>query len=266
MPLYQAEIDKMLAEGIISPVTGPTDWVNSIVSNIKETPSGKKVRLCLDPQDLNKNIRREHYYSRTIDEILPRLHNKKYLSVMDTKKSYWHVELDEESSLLCTFNTPFGRYKFNRLPFGIKVSEDIFQKKLVDAYQDIEDVCGIADDVIVANETPQKHDDAMLKMLEASRKNNVSPISEKLQFKQQKVDFYGHRLSGKGIQPSKDKLQAIRNIKTPTNPKELQQILGMMTYLNRFSTKLAKMTAPLRKLLKNGVHFRWTKRIKQPRT
>ena len=60
MPLYQAEIDKMLAEGI-SPVTGPTDWVNSIVCNIKETPSGKKVRLCLDPKDLNKNIRREHY-------------------------------------------------------------------------------------------------------------------------------------------------------------------------------------------------------------
>ena len=56
MPLYQAEIDKMLAEGIISPVTGPTDWVNSIVCNIKETPSGKKVRLCLDPKDLNKNI------------------------------------------------------------------------------------------------------------------------------------------------------------------------------------------------------------------
>ena len=154
MPLYQAEIDKMLAEGIISPVTGQTDWVNSIVCNIK-------------------------------------------------------------------------------------------------------DVCGIADDIIVAGETPQEHDDAMLKMLEASRKNNISLNSEKLQFKQQKVDFYGHRLSGKGIQPSEDKLQAIKNIKTPTNPKELQQILGMMTYLNRFSTKLAKMTAPLRKLLKNGVHFRW---------
>ena len=66
----------------------------------------------------------------------------------------------------------------------------------------------------------------MLKMLEASRKNNISLNSEKLRFKQQKVDFYGHRLSGKEIQPSEDKLQAIKNIKTPTNPKELQQIDG----------------------------------------
>ena len=94
-------------------------------------------------------------------------------------------------------------------------------------------------------------------MLEASRKNNISLNSKKLQFKQQNVDFYGHRLSAKGIQPSEDKLQAIKNIKTPTNPKELQQILGMMTYLNRFSTKLANLTAPLKKLLKNEAHFRW---------
>ena len=78
-------------------------------------------------------------------------------------------------------------------------------------------MCGIADD-IVAGETPPEHDEAMLKMLEASRKNNINLNSEKLQFKQQKVDFYGIRLSGKGIQPSEDKLQAIKNIKTPNKP------------------------------------------------
>ena len=87
----------------------------------------------------------------------------------------------------------------------------------------------------------------MLKMLEASRKNNISLNSETLQFKQQKIDFYGHRLSQKGIQPSENKLQEIKNLMTPTNPKELQQILGMMTYLDRRSTKLVKPTAPLRK-------------------
>ena len=126
----------MISENIISPVTEPTDWVNSIVCNVRDQPDGKKkVRLCLDPRDLNKNIRREHYYCRTIDEILPNLHGKQYFSVVDTKKGYWHVELDEQSSLLCTFNTPFGRYKFNRLPFGVRVSQDVFQKKLDHAYE-----------------------------------------------------------------------------------------------------------------------------------
>ena len=209
MPLYQAEIDKMLAEGIISWVTGQADWVNLIVCNIKKTPSGKKVRLCLDPKDLNKNIKQEHYYSRTIDDSTPAAQQEVVLC-NGHQNGYWHVEFDEESSLLCTFNTPFGRYKFNRLPFGIKISHEIFEKKLDDAYQDIENMCRIADDIIVAGTTPQDHDDAMLKMLEASMKNNISLNSEKLQFKQQKVDFYGHRLSGKGIQPSEDKLQAIK--------------------------------------------------------
>ena len=122
MPLYKAEPEKMIADDIITEVKEPTDWVNSIVCNVKETPDGKKkVRFCLDPKDLNKNIRREHYYSRTIDEILPLLHGKGYFSVVDTAKGYCHVELDQKSSLLCTFNTQFGRYRFKRLPFGIVV-------------------------------------------------------------------------------------------------------------------------------------------------
>ena len=108
LPLYKAELDKMIEDDIITEVTEPTEWVNSIVCNISKKDRKQKVHLCLDPKDLNKNIRREHYYSRTIDEILPQLHGKEYFSVADTRKGYWQVELDEESSLLCTFNTPFG--------------------------------------------------------------------------------------------------------------------------------------------------------------
>ena len=62
----------MITDDVITSMDEPTDWVNSIVCNINETPEGKKkIRLCLDPKDLNKNIRREHYYTRTIDELLP---------------------------------------------------------------------------------------------------------------------------------------------------------------------------------------------------
>ena len=156
MPLYKAELEKMIADDNITEVKELTDWVNSIVCNVKETPDGKKkVRLCLDPKDLNKNIRREHHYSRTIDEILSLLHGKRYFSVVDTAKGYWHVELDQESSLLCTFNTPFRRYRFKHLPFGIVVSQDIFQRKLDDIYKNIPNVSGIADDIIVFGSTEE---------------------------------------------------------------------------------------------------------------
>ena len=81
-------------------------------------------------------------------------------------------------------------------------------------------------------------------MLETCRKNNVGLNSEKLQFKQEKINFYGHTLTEKGIQPAEPKLQAIKNIKVPANAAELHTILGMVNYLNRFSVKLAEYTAP----------------------
>ena len=248
----------MISDDIISEVTEPTDWANSVVCNVKETPDGKKkVRLCLDPKDLNKNIRRQHYYSRTVDEILPSLHGKSYFSVVDTTKGYWHVELDHESSLICTFNTPFGRYRFKRLPFGINVSQDIFQRKLDEIHKKIPNVTGIADDIIVFGSTEEEHDQAFVNMLEATRANNVSLNSEKLQFKQQSVNFFGHTLTQDGILPAADKLEALRNISAPSNTKELLSLIGLITYLNRFSTKVAELTAPLRELTKRNVHFRW---------
>ena len=258
LPLYKAELDKMQAQDIIVPVTEPTDWVNSIVCNVTEKPDGsKKARLCIDPQDLNKNICREHYYSKTIDEILPLLHGATKISAGDTNKGYWHIELDYESSLLCTFNTPFGRFRPKRLPFGVKVSQDIFQRKLDEILRDIPNVAGIADDILVFGSSDIEHDQSFINMLETCRKNNVGLNSEKLQFKQEKINFYGHTLTQKGIQPAEDKLQAIKNIKVPANAAELHTILGMVNYLNRFSVKLAEYTAPLRELTKKHVHFRW---------
>ena len=256
MPLYKAELDKMLADNIITPVSGPTDWVNSIVCNIKDTNDGKKVRLCLDPKDLNKAIKREHYYTRTIDEILPQLHGKKYFSVVDTKKGYWHVELDDESSLLTTFNTPFGRFRFLRMPFGLWMSQDVFQPKLDECYAGINNVTGIADDIIISGRTIEEHDQAFREMLDATRKNNISLNSSKMQFRQSKVNFYGHTISDGGIKPTDDKIEAIRNMKTPESAQEVLSLLGLVTYLTRFSAKLAMLTSPLRELNKKDAHFK----------
>ena len=157
----------------------------------------------------------------------------------------------------CTFNTPFGRYRFKRLPFGVVVSQDIFQRKLDDIYRNIPNVTGIADDIIIYGSTEEEHDQAFVNMLEATRANNVSLNSAKLQFKQPSVNFYGHTLTQEGICPAADKLEAIKNISAPSNTKELLSLLGLITYLNRFSAKIAELTAPLRELTKKNIHFRW---------
>ena len=102
------------------------------------------------------------------------------------------MELDDDSSMLTTFNTPFGRFKLNRKPFGLLMSQDEFQPKLDATYQGIPNVSSIADDIIVTGKTPEEHDTAMIRLLDACRTNNIRLNSEKLQCKQHKVDFYGH--------------------------------------------------------------------------
>jgi len=148
---------------------------------------------------------------------------------------------------------------FQRLPFGVVVSQDIFQRKLDDIYRKIPNVTGLADDIIVfgSTELEEEHDQAFVSILEATRANNVSLDSEKLQFKQQSVNFFGRTLTQDGILPAADKLEALKSISPPSNTNELLSLLGLITYLNRLSAKVAGLTSPLRELTKKNVHLRW---------
>lgn len=107
-PPYKAELERLTQLGVIKEVREHTEWINSIVPVKK--PDGS-LRLCLDPKDLNRAIKRNQWYSRTVDDILPELANSKYFSLLDAKSGYWHVSLDKESSYLTTFNTPWGKYR-----------------------------------------------------------------------------------------------------------------------------------------------------------
>ena len=135
-------------------------------------------------------------------------------------------------------------HRFKRLPFGIVVSQDIFQRKLDDIHKKISNVIGIADDIVVFGSTEEEHDQAFLN-------------SEKLQFKQRSVNFFGHTLTQDGILPAADKLEALKNISASSNTNELLSLLGLITYLNHFSAKVAELKAPLRQLSKKNAHFRW---------
>ena len=131
--------------GVVERVHEPSDWVNSMVTVIK--PNGK-LRICIDPRDLNKAMKREHYPTKTIEEVISRMPNAQVFSVLDASSGFWQIELDSDSSKLCTFNTPFGRYRFKRLPFGICSAQDVFQDAMSSIFDDIEGVEVIVDDIL----------------------------------------------------------------------------------------------------------------------
>lgn len=122
---------------VVEKQTGPTDWVYSMVTVQK--PS-KKIRLYIDPQDLNK----APLHSRGGHGS-----NAKVLSLLDTKHRLWQIQLDDENSKLCTFNTTFGQYRFRHLPFGISSALEMFKKSITQKLEDLRGVKNIMDDILV---------------------------------------------------------------------------------------------------------------------
>ena len=108
-----------------------------------------KLRICLDLRDLNRAIRREHFLLPTIEDVATLLHGAKVFSVLDVRKGFWHIELDEESSLLTTFNTPFDRYRWKRMPFGICSVPEMFQRRMFDLVHGLWGVEVVADDFVM---------------------------------------------------------------------------------------------------------------------
>ena len=113
-----------------------------------EKKTNGQIRVCLDPKDLNKVLRRSHHPTPTVEDILPELTRAKVFSTVDTKNGFWHVELDDDSSRLTTFNSPFGRFFWSRLPFGLCSAPEEFQRRLNHALDGLTDVLTIHDDIL----------------------------------------------------------------------------------------------------------------------
>ena len=144
-PRLAEELKELEQKGIVSRIKEPTDWVSSLV--IIEKSNGK-LRLCLDPTDLNRYIKREHYHIPTRAEATSNMAGAQWFSKLDATSGFWHITLDQESAKLTTFNTPFGRYHFNRLPFGISSAPEVFHRTVAQLFEGIEGMRTIHDDVV----------------------------------------------------------------------------------------------------------------------
>lgn len=250
------ELDRLVEHNIVEKVDYPTDWVNSLV--IVEKPNGK-LRLCLDPKELNQAIRREHYHIPVIEELVSKLDKAQYFSILDANNGFWQVPLDKQSSDLCTFNTPFGRYKFMRLPFGIHSASEVFHKRMSELLENVDGAVCYIDDILVYGKSREEHDARLRQVLEIARAKNIKLNKAKCKIAQTEIQYLGRELSREGIKPDKAKVKAILEMPTPESRKDLERFLGMIQYIGRFIPSLSAMSAPLRILLKKETEWHWEK-------
>ena len=173
---FKKEIDKMLQAGVLKPVTEATLWINSFVLvESKDKSRNLKLRICLDPTNVNKPIIREPYHIKTPEDIAYLIAGACTMSVLYCCKGYWYQQLDEQSSFLTTFNTEFLRYRYTVMPFGATVEGDVFQCKLDECFGHIPNVIVIADYIMIVGKKPDHkyHDQALTSLLETARDCNV---------------------------------------------------------------------------------------------
>ena len=141
----------------------------------------------------------------TPEEICSKLHGKSIFTVIDMADCYWHIESDKPSPSLCIFNTSFGRYKFNRLPFGIFCVSDACQSMIERHFGGIKVVITIHEDLIISADLLSEHDKTFRNVLERAKGSNIKFNHKKIQLRVPKVKYLGNIVSKEGLKPDSEK-------------------------------------------------------------
>ncbi|XP_064482891.1 uncharacterized protein K02A2.6-like [Ornithodoros turicata] len=257
LPLYaqtRTELREMERLGVITEVQEPTDCCAPMIVVPKKTAG---VRICVDLTELNRFVLREWYPIPSVEHTLGRLSGARILSKLDANSGFWQIPLSKESRLLTTFITPFGRFCFNRLPFGVSSAPGHFQRRMREILAGLDGVMCHMDDVLVFGPTPEDHDSRLRAALERLSAAGVTLNAQKCVFAVSTINFLGHRISGDGIRPDEHVLDAIQQLPVPSSKKDLRQLLGMATYLGRFVPHLADLLRPLTEMLSDKREFTW---------
>ena len=213
-PKLQRELDEMQTQGIIVPVDEPTDWINSLV--VREKPNGS-LRICLDPKDLNKRIKRECYPVPTVDMVTNWLQAAILFSHLDGKSAYWNVELDEQSSKL-TCNTHNGRFRYKKMPYEMSSSQDIYQMKMDQACDKCTGAFAVADDIQVYG-SDTNHDIHLHEAMERTRQAGLKLNYDKCVIKTKSCTFFGNVYTPQGVMPDPKKVEATKKMQAPQTNK-----------------------------------------------
>ncbi len=249
------QLDEMLRDGVIERVTEPSPWCHPM--QIAHKPDGR-LRICMDPRYLNQYLERAIFPFPSLDQVFSSVRGSKFFSKIDLTWGFWNLQLDEASSKLCTFSTPWGVYRYRRLPFGVSPAPEVFHRVLADVLRDIPGVIHYVDDVLVFGVTQKEHDARLRVVLRRLREAGFALSEAKCHFSKPAVLFLGHLISGTAIKPDPDKISALQAMRPPTNISEHRGLMGFVNFLAQYLPHFSALTEPLRRLQSGKAHFKWT--------
>ena len=256
----ERELERQITSGVLKPVKSSA-WATPIVVVPK---ANGDIRICGDYKvTVNPCLEEEYYPLPTEEDLFAMLARGKYFSKIDLSNAYQQLELDEESQKLLTINTHKGLFQYKRLPYGISTATSIFQSKMDKVLDGVPRTGCRVDDILIVTDTQEEHLDILDLVLTRLEEHGLQAREVKCVFGVQNVTYIGHYLDADGIHCTKDKLEAIMNMRAPENVTELRSFLGLITYYQKFIPNLSSMFQPLHELLQKDVPWEWTAECEQ---
>ena len=257
------QLDELLEQGVIAPVDYPTEWCHQIVAVAKrtdpDTAEKPSVRLTIDLTRLNKYVKRgAHPICTPQDAVSSIGTGARYFTKLDARSGYFQVPLDRRDQDMTCFITPWGRFRMLRLPQGLSVSSDEYNRRGDQALAGIPNTCKIVDDVLAYDVQYADHLRHVIRILERCDAAGITLNPSKLIFAEPSVSYCGYDVNSTGYTADQRKVKAIAEFPTPANITDLRSFLGLVNQLGAFSSDTATAAEPLRDLLRPQHTWAWT--------
>ena len=193
-----------------------------------------------------------------VEDIFSKLNGATYFTTLDLRDGYHHIPLDKPSIPKTAFNSPFRKFEYVKVPFGLAQVLAYFQELMTGILKDFPLAIAYLDDIIIFSETPQEHLSHIRMVFEKLKSGNLSMKKSKCSFFSKEIQYLGHILSATGIRPLPAKTHAIQHMQPPMTPKQVRAFLGLVGHYRKFIKGFAKIAKPLTLLTRQQVKFDWT--------
>ena len=235
------EVNKLVEMGVVIPSTSP--WASPIVPVPKSDGS---IRLCIDYRRINAITEADPYYMTTLEEILERVGGSRCVSKLDLCKGFYQIEVEEESVEKTAFITPFGKFAFRRMPFGLRNAPAVFQRTMEVVLRGCYDCSApYIDDIVVFSRDGVEHVKHLKLVLGALRENGLTVKLIKCEFGKNQIEYLGHLIGNGEMAVPSHRATAMSEFLQPRTKRQLRSFLGGASYYRRFVKDFAKYSSLL---------------------
>ena len=253
--LVDEAVKAMIDDDIVEPAASPFNAPLLLVPK----PNGEW-RVVVDFRQLNAITVPDRFPMPVLSDLLQSLgESNGVFSTVDLKAGFFQIELEERSRPYTAFTTSTGQYMFKRMAMGLRNSPLTFTRLMNSVLAGLlgNSVFCYLDDVIIATEDVPSHLATLSQVLSCFAKAGLTLKLEKCKFLRSKIKFLGHRVDRDGIHTLDDKVRAVTDFPTPSNPDQIRSFIGLAGFYRQFIKDFSKIAQPLTSMLKKDAPFTW---------